>query len=335
LDTALFHSDLTMKCTKEFFFESLDWLKVNYLDAIFPQAELDNYKQIEAASLQRKTATPRYWANRLCMEAIFGTDDPNTRYAELTDITAIETEALRKFHDGFYHPGQATWIVGGDIDENIKAALQQLAASLPSTKPWNSPVVANRSAANAVQSLERQLENTSQVSMFFAKEIPHISEADYHKFSLLNLILGGFFGSRLMQEIREERGLTYGIGSYISQTTYGNTWCISGEMNSTNAREAALATKELLMSMIENPPGGDELERAKRYYAGQFRSSFDGPFAMAGKLKGLMVRGYSFGHFDQALETIWSTTTDDLWQLANNYLHPETFHSVLAGDIKG
>jgi predicted Zn-dependent peptidase len=170
--------------------------------------------------------------------------------------------------------------------------------------------------------------------MYLMKKIPDIGETEFHHFGLLNMILGGFFGSRLMQQIREEKGLTYGIGSYIMQTPEGNAWCISGDMNSNNAELALDETLNILKSLIDRPPKDQELERAKRYYTGQLRSGFDGAFAMAEKLKALESRGYSLNHFDKAMDCIWNCTTEDLCLLADNYLRPETFKSVLAGDIK-
>jgi predicted Zn-dependent peptidase len=105
-------------------------------------------------------------------------------------------------------------------------------------------------------------------------------------------------------------------------------------MNTSNVDQALEAILEIMNGMITNPPAGEELERAKRYYSGQLRSSFDGPFAMTQKLKNLFVRNYSFQHYDTALKSIWTATTDDLCRIADNYLHPESFNTVLAGDVE-
>jgi zinc protease len=332
-DTGIFSSEITLKSTKEYYIDSLKWLVTNHLNASFPQTEIENFQQIEIASLQRKLATPRYWANRLGMESLFGPDSPNTRFTSEKDILDLNAQQLQGFHRNYLNPASATWILSGDLDPQVIEATEALILDLsaPSLVPTNNEAIHNFKPH--VEQIRKSVENTSQVSMFLARKVPAIGETEYHLFSLLNLILGGFFGSRLMQEIREERGLTYGIGSYIAQTTEGNLWCISGEMNSASAEEAEVATRELMLSLIENPPTGNELERAKRYYAGQLRTSFDGPFSMPSKIKGLLTRGYTFRHYDTALDSIWAATTDDLCQLANNYLRPETFHSVLAGDI--
>jgi predicted Zn-dependent peptidase len=148
---------------------------------------------------------------------------------------------------------------------------------------------------------------------------------------LLNLFLGGFFGSRLMQDLREEKGLTYGIGSNISLSGNGHTWMISGEMNSDNADITRDSIREILIGLWKNPPNGDELEKAKRYYGGQLRGSLDGPFSEPAKIQFLLKTGYPQNYYQQALQTIWSTDSETLAELAYNYLNPDSFSIALAG----
>ncbi|MBS3913405.1 MAG: insulinase family protein [Bacteroidetes bacterium] len=332
-DTSLFYNELVLRCTKEFFGESLQWLLKSHVEAVFPDLETENFKQMETASLMRKKTTPRYWANRLCMETIYGEDDVNTRFADPEHIMAMNSGMARDYHQSFLNPRNAKWLLAGDVDAHIQEFTVNAIASLtkvPNSKEIPLETVHSGQAAGLNR---KQLENTSQVSMQLARKLPAIGETEYHDFAMLNLLMGGFFGSRLMQEIREKRGLTYGIGSYIQQTTDGNLWVISGEMNSQNAEAALDATLEILRSMVLDPPRGTELERAKRYFAGQLRTSFDGPFAMAGKMRGLFSRGYTLRHYTTAMDRIWSITTEELCQIADNYLNGESFHKVLAGDI--
>lgn len=334
MDTHIFGTEFTLKATKEHFEASLDWFLKNLKDTIYPQEELAVFQQTEIASMQRKMTTPKYWSNRICMENLFGTNSPMTSYADIEDISKLFPDELRAFHNLYLNPSFGKWYLSGDTDEDIISQIDVLIQRhcTNTEMPTNATRPKEYQPTGAL-SIKHAVENTSQVSMLMAREIPAIDEVQIHKLSLLNLILGGFFGSRLMQEIREEQGLTYGIGSYISQTTRGNMWVVSGEMNSAHAEKALDATKELMRSLVSNPPTGAELDRAKSYYAGHVRGSFDGPFAMATKLKNIHLRGFGYNHFDTSLSTIWATTTEELCALADNYLNPDTFYSVLAGEI--
>lgn len=333
-NTTMLYSDLSLKSTSEFFDDSFNWLIYNHMEAVFPEKEVETLKQIAIAGLKRKQSTPKYWAYRECARLLFGDASAMTRFTEESDIAALSTTDLKKFHADFLNPSAATLFLSGDYTEKTIDMLSMAFAGIPPAGAHSATELPFKDQVSDISEKIHPVENTSQVSMFMMRSLPVIGETEIHRFSLLNLILGGFFGSRLMQEIREEKGLTYGIGSYLMQTHHGNVWCISGEMNSVNAGLAMDGTKAIMRSLYQNPPTGDELDRAKRYYAGQLRASFDGPFAMAEKMKGLMVRGYTLKHFDTAMDSIWSCNTEDLCALADNYLHPESFKTVLAGDTK-
>lgn len=329
-DTSLLYSELLLRSTAEYFEDSLQWLISNYSKAIFPVDEIENYKQMEVAALQRKTTTPRYWAHRLGMESVYGTDDVNTRFAEPEHILGLRREDIQSFHGKMLNLKNAIWILSGDTNDKVRDRAKTIIGGLDGAVQSSERIREHK--PNPVASIRRKVENTSQVSLFMARPMPVIGEVDYHRYAMMNLMLGGFFGSRLMQEIREERGLTYGIGSYIQQTGQSNLWCISGEMNADNANAALDAVHEILRGLVTNPPKGEELDRAKRYYSGQLRSSFDGPFSMPSKIRGLLNRGYDFSHYATAMDTIWSVNTEELCQMADNYLNPESFHTVLAGN---
>jgi predicted Zn-dependent peptidase len=147
------------------------------------------------------------------------------------------------------------------------------------------------------------------------------------------MVLGGYFGSRLMQEIREKQGLTYGISSYFSPLWKGRTWNISGEMNSDNTDKAINAMGGIIEELQSHHIPIEELERAKRYYAGMFRSGFDGPFAQATKALQMLVRNYSESYYADTLEHIWDIDSAALLKLAQNELNTNSFVRVVAGDV--
>jgi zinc protease len=329
----LLHSELSIKSTSEYFIPAFQWFVENYSQAAFPQAEMETMQQTTIAGLQRKMTTPKYWSYKESMELLFGPQSAMTSFATPENILSLTSDQSSEFHKEHLSLGSATYFLSGDYSHSD---IDKIVAVLDTQNAGSRETTISNIYVDSISDIAEKLhpvENTSQVSLNMVRNVPWISETDMHRISLLNMILGGFFGSRLMQEIREEKGLTYGIGSYIMQTHKGNIWCISGEMNSKNAGLALDETRKILRGLSTDPPKADELERAKRYYSGQLRSSFDGPFAMANKLKNLMVRNYTLQHFDTAMESIWSCSTDDLCQLADNYLNPESFKTVLAGDI--
>jgi predicted Zn-dependent peptidase len=177
------------------------------------------------------------------------------------------------------------------------------------------------------------MKNSSQVSMFMMKHIGVIDEPTQHRLTLLNLMLGGYFGSRLMQELRENQGLTYGIGSSFRPTYNERAWTVSGEMNSTNAEKALEETLKIMHEFSRTKVTTDELEKAKRYYSGSFRSGFDGPFSSLIKCQNLIIRNLNTDHYRKTLKNIWETDPNQILETANQYLNPKEFQLSLAGDI--
>jgi predicted Zn-dependent peptidase len=104
-------------------------------------------------------------------------------------------------------------------------------------------------------------------------------------------------------------------------------------MNSSNADAALEATLEIMKNIASNPPSGDELDKAKRYAAGQMRAGFDGPFALPRKIQFLLQRGFDEHYYTSYMDTLWSISSEEISQFADNYLQPEAFTIALAGKL--
>lgn len=333
-DVQTFSNQFTLKGGKEEFEEAVIWFSRHFNSASFPNSELANFIQIEQANLSRKMQTPGYWSRRKGLEAIFDANSPMAAFANTEDIAMLTTPMLLDYKQNHMSMQNVSIVLTGDTGQKELDIVNQMLDAVPRSNKTAAIASFQESAyVPAKEAIVHTLEQSNQVSMFIVKRFEEVGETELHKYALLNMLLGGFFGSRLMQEIREEQGLTYGIGSYISQSTDGNLWAISGEMNKDNAWKAWEATREILNDLRNNPVSEEELNKAKSYYAGQLRSSFDGPFSISGKIRHLHTRNYTWNHIDSAMENIWKTTSREICELANNYLHPDSFTTAMAGDI--
>jgi predicted Zn-dependent peptidase len=104
-------------------------------------------------------------------------------------------------------------------------------------------------------------------------------------------------------------------------------------MNSENTEKALISMGNIIEELQQHPIPADELDRAKRYYAGMFRSGFDGPFAQATKALQTLVRSNSSDYYSQTLDYIWNVDSSMLLQLAQNELDTKTFVKVVAGEV--
>jgi predicted Zn-dependent peptidase len=157
------------------------------------------------------------------------------------------------------------------------------------------------------------------------------SHPDYFKMMVLNEILGGYFGSRLMRNIREEKGLTYGISSNLFTLQKEGYLLIGTDVK----REFTSLTIEEVykeMNILRTEPvGEEELETVKNYMAGSFAGSLSTPFALADHFKAIYFDGLTYDFYEHYIENILNTSAQQLQDLANQYLTDNSMLVVIAG----
>lgn len=328
--TNAFSSYCGFRCRSSKAVEAFNWILQNLNEAIIPEMELQNYIQVETASLQREMQTPRFWGNRLLVNSLYPESHKMVRFRTVETIQNLQRDELVALLHNNTNLSRSKVVMSGEIPQELIAIFDQFIEQPTHSNLDQSEIIVEKTST---VHLKHPLEHSTQASLFYGKLIKPFNEIEIHKLFLTNTLLGGFFGSRLMQEIREERGLTYGIGSYLTNGPGNLQWTISGELNSMNVDEARTAIDEILNDMATNPPKDQELERAKRYLSGQIRLGLDGPFSKSKRLLSLFDRNFSQDHILKSVETIRSTTSEEIGEIADNLLKTSSFNTVVSGDI--
>jgi predicted Zn-dependent peptidase len=150
---------------------------------------------------------------------------------------------------------------------------------------------------------------------------------------VLNMVLGGYFGSRLMKNIREEKGLTYGIYSAVESYRNSGSFYVETEVNPRNYELAQQEIRAEIFRLQREPISADELELARNYMLGSFLRSTDSPFSLADRYKILIDYETDTRHYNQYIETLKTITPDKLMEIAIRYLDPNQFTTVLVGSL--
>ena len=168
-----------------------------------------------------------------------------------------------------------------------------------------------------------------QGSVRLARPFPNRKDPDFTPAQVLNTVFGGFFGSRLMSNIREEKGYTYGIGSYLMNHLQQNAWMISTEAGK-DVCEATIAEVYKEMQLLRDELVDDEeLLLVKNYLLGSILGDLDGPFQIIGRWKNVVLHGLEHDYFQKSIQTIKSITPEQLRELANKYLQPQDFYELV------
>ncbi len=271
-------------------------------------------------------------ASRKSREVLFGANHPYGWVADLSHYENINREDCVAFHKKQYVSDHCKIIVSGKPSTDF---LRQM-NSFFGRNDWcnNACVDENEFAVpegNKIDTYLVEKPNAVQSAIRIVREGVIKSHQDYIPLMILNTILGGYFGSRLMNNLREEKGLTYGISSYI--LSYRKAGVI-GVATEVLAEKRELAVSEIFKEM-ENLRSKEilqeELDRVRNYMLGELMRSLDGPFSISDAYQGLMGFDLDYSYFENFEKQILSITSTDLKRLANKYLVPDDFYIVIAG----
>lgn len=157
------------------------------------------------------------------------------------------------------------------------------------------------------------------------------SHPDFAGMKVLNTILGGYFGSRLMNNLREDKGYTYGIGSSVVTLQKGGYFVISGEVGAAVTKDALSEIKNELVRLCNEPVGESELSLVRSYLTGEMLRAVDGPFAQADLYRELIENDLGISHFETLIDTVQTINASQLQDLAIGYLNPEDLYTLVVG----
>jgi len=158
---------------------------------------------------------------------------------------------------------------------------------------------------------------------------PNRRHPDFLKAHVLNVLFGGFFGSRLMTNIREDKGYTYGIHSYVQNHIHQTAWIISTEAGR-DVCEPAIVEVYREMELLRNESVDDEeLLLVRNYMMGSLLADLDGPFQIINRWKNIILNGLDESYFYKSIDTIKTVSSTELQELANKYLLPENFYELV------
>ncbi len=298
-------------------------------ESIFPEEELAIYKQNQKQRLEVNLKKCDFVANRLIDEYVFGFHHPYGRYTSPTDYDNIQRKELVAFYKQFYTHGKCIMFVAGKLPSDIEAQLNNVFGKLPFNQQ---NIVLPKVEAIAAEQKKYHIindENGVQGAIRMARPFPNRHHPDFPKVQVLNNIFGGFFGSRLMSNIREDKGYTYGIHSYLQNLVQQTAWMISTEAG----RDVCAATLEEVykeMARLRDEIIADEeIDLVRNYMMGGLLGALDGPFQIISRWKSYILNDLDDAYFYNSINTIRTVTADELQALAKQYLQPEDFYELV------
>jgi zinc protease len=300
-------------------------------DAIFPQNELETHlknKKQKFLVNNQKVATI---ARKRFGELVFGEQHPYGRDVKDADFEKIKQKDLIDFYTARYRSDNCKIILAGKINDDVYKQLDELFGG----NDWKAPREIKDQSSEVISTSEKKQlifkEDALQAAIRIGKIMFNKTHIDYHPMQVLNTVYGGYFGSRLMSNIREDKGYTYGIGSGLVSLKNSGYFFISTEVGvdvcGDSLKEIYFEMDRLKEELITE----DELQLVKNYMLGTFLRNADGPFALADRFKGILEYNLGYDYFDRYFAAVKNTTALQLRDLANKYFDKDSMIELVVG----
>lgn len=307
---------ITLYTQKKYFNELTSLLQELLFESTFPANELKKIIKIEAQYLQVNNEKTSFVASNKFKETIFGSNHPYGEVLTEEDIKTIKREDLIVLHQALICKNIPEIFIGGDFNEANCASVKSIFQ--PHQHKHQTILFTTPSLLEPTNS-HIQLVEAVQSSVRIGKTSIKRTHKDFIDLLIANEILGGYFGSRLMKNIREEKGLTYGI--YSQSVTYmqESYWVIGADIKKDLVNLAIEEINNEISELENNGVDQDELEIVTNYMAGSFLASINTPFDIIDKFKLVHYHGLSYDYYKDFYERLFTITSEDIQQMTTTY----------------
>ncbi|MBP3669386.1 MAG: insulinase family protein [Bacteroides sp.] len=323
---------ITLYSLNKYFPQTIELVADMLMNPTFPEKEMEVVVEVNKQRFLINSTRVEMMGRKRLNRALFGEAHPLGRYAEVEDYDRLSPEVLKSFYHQHYHSGNCSIYLSGKITPEIIQSVERALGDVP----WGKV-----SQASSFQSITPQpeagkrfyveKEDALQSSIKLGGFVMDRLHPDFLKVRVMITLLGGYFGSRLMSNIREDKGYTYGIGAGI--VTYPGVSVLAISTEAANEYAEAVITevyKEMDRLCNDRVPQ-TELDMVKNYMLGDWCRSYEGPFSLSDAWIYVETGGLDKEFFVRSIDAIQSITCEEVQALAQKYLCKENLIEVIAG----
>lgn len=298
---------------------------------LYPAEYLHTATQRLAARLRQAQQRNIHQANTAFSQLVMGPHHPLAQDTDPETISALSTADMTRLHTALMAPERAHIMVAGDFDDSVAHLIGEEASRILSLSPGDSPTVEPFApVAGPVTKVTDAPVDRMQSALVAG--IPTIGRdnPDYINLRLAVMALGGYFGSRLMTNIREDKGLAYGISSSLIGQSEGAYMRISVTYDQANTDIVLNEIRHEIAALASNPPTGDELHRLRMHASTQLLETLDTPSDIMSYYATRFTVGTPPDYFMAQQRAINALDSDTIARVASTYLNPDKLLTAIA-----
>jgi predicted Zn-dependent peptidase len=299
--------------------------------AAYPDEEFGRERERLVERIAVARAQPRTIAREALQRRRYG-DHPATReLPDAADVAAVAPEHVRELHGAAVLPAGSTLVLVGDIDpEQVMSVVEEiLGAWSPPGRATDLPALPALTGRDLLL-VHRPGAVQSQLRLS-AQAVPR-TDARYPALQLANLVFGGFFSSRLVENLREDKGYTYSAHSMVEFSPSGAVLLVETDVTTDVTAAAVLETRYELARLSAVPPSEAELDSARNYAIGSLLISLDSQPGLAGTLSALAGVGLDAEWLRGHPARLEAVTPSEVAAAAAEFFTPTAFTGVVVGD---
>ena len=298
--------------------------------AFFPLNEFETLVKRRKQRFLLENEKVKVLCQKKFSEMLFGEDHPYSQTVIADDFEKLQLSALTDFYRECYHSTNCEILVAGRFGQELPGLLNRHFGG----NDWESRK--SVSADFSIGSSSRKLIHVNkpdaiQSAIRTGRILVTKDHPDYHPLQVLITVLGGYFSSRLMLNIREQKGFTYGVGSSFISLNKAGYLVIATEVDKKYEQVTLAEIFRELGKLRTECIGGEELNRVRQYLLGEFVRDLDGPFSLAQVFREVHEFGLDYSFYEKYYQTIMTVDPEQLRQLAETYFREEDFYTVIAG----
>jgi predicted Zn-dependent peptidase len=275
---------------------------------------------------------PNAQARRMFLSEIYSTDHVMGQLAEAIDYQAVNADMLKSYHKQWYHHRNVTVYMAGHITQECLDLVTQAFGEPFGEIPQGGEVHFAPVPQRPAKQLFKEMPGKAQSSVLIGKSTIGLHHPDCMQLRVLITLLGGFFGSRLMSTVREEKGLTYGIYAVLNPSPYDNALMILSDCDHRFVQPLLSETYHQIDRLQNELVSDNELALVRSTMKGELMRTYDSRLSLNDAWIYLHTQGLPDDYFHRYWQAISNVTSEDLQRLAGTYLGKDTLTEIVVGE---
>jgi len=299
-------------------------------NAIFPEEEIELQKKLALQGLKLNLDKSTFLAGRAFKKLIFGEENPYGKTLDQKDLEAVNRKDLLDFYQDNVQGRAFKIFLSGNVGAREELAVKNTFGQVN----YISNAALNLTYPLAFPQRQElvELKDKMQSTIRLGKPMFDRKHPDFFKMLVTNTAFGGYFGSRLMKNIREDKGYTYGISSSFTPLDGFGYLLIGSDVVKENTADTFDEIGKEIKTLQTKAIGQEELEAVKNYMCGSFAGSLTTAFEIVDKHKNLIIYDLDVRFYNDFITNINAVSSEDILEMATKYLDLNSMSEVVVGE---